>query len=96
MVGTGLQTTQSTHPPLQFYLRFKQGARARTWLYDLNRTPHSIGYKNSRLVLLYSSFIEYNVGGLLLPKILKNIFNHLLLAQAIIGSFVFRMQASSS
>jgi hypothetical protein len=30
------------------------------------------------------------VGGLLLPKVLKNIINHLFLAQAITGSFVSR------
>ena len=58
MNGTGFATVQSTHMLLPLYLRFEQVARARAQPYDLDRTLHSIGYKHSRLFMLYSSFIE--------------------------------------
>ena len=59
MGGTGLPTGQSTRPPLPLSLRCEQGARARAQPYDLGRTPHSIVSSNSRLFLIYSSFIDF-------------------------------------
>jgi hypothetical protein len=59
MGGTRLTMVHSTQPLLSLYLRFKQGERARAWPYALDRTLDSIGYRHSRLFLLYSSFIDY-------------------------------------
>jgi hypothetical protein len=61
MGGTGLLTGQSTHPPLPLYVRCVQGARARAQPYDLGRTAYNITYKNNRLFLTYSSFIDYYI-----------------------------------
>jgi hypothetical protein len=64
MGGTGLPTGQSTRPPLPLYLRCELGARARAQPYDLGRTAHNIVSSNSRLFLIYSSFIDYYISSL--------------------------------
>jgi hypothetical protein len=61
MCGTDWPTAQSTRPPLKLYLTFEQGAQVQAQPYDLDRTHHSIGYKNSRLFRLYSSLINYYI-----------------------------------
>jgi hypothetical protein len=61
MYGTDWPTVQSTCPPLKLYLTFEQGTRVQAQPYDLNRTRHSIRYKNSRLFHLYSSLINYYI-----------------------------------
>jgi hypothetical protein len=47
--------------PSQHWLACEQGARARAQPYDLGKTTHNIAYKNSRLSLIYSLFIEYYI-----------------------------------
>jgi hypothetical protein len=64
MGGTGLPTGQSTHPPLPLYLRCEQGAQARAQPYDLGMIAHNIVSSNSRLFLIYSSFICYYISSL--------------------------------
>jgi hypothetical protein len=61
MDGTGLTTSQSNCPPLPLYLKFEQGVRERGRPYDHDMISHSIRYKNSKLFLLYSSFIGYYI-----------------------------------
>jgi hypothetical protein len=70
MGGTGLPTGQLTRPPLPLCLRCEQGARARAQPYDLGRTGHIIGYNNCRLLLIYSSFIDYYIYSLFIIVIL--------------------------
>src|SRR5688572_20988654 len=57
-------------------LRCEQGARARAQPYDLGRTAHSIASRNSRLFLIYSSFIDYYISSLCIIVTLgRNITN---------------------
>jgi hypothetical protein len=46
-------------PPLPLYLRCEQEAQAQAQPYNLDMTTHINEYNNSRLLLIYSSFIDY-------------------------------------
>jgi hypothetical protein len=61
MCGTWLPMGQSTCPPLPLCLRCEQGARALAQPYDLSKMAHNITYKNSRLFITYSSFLDYYI-----------------------------------
>jgi hypothetical protein len=61
MGGTRLLTGQSTRRPLPLCLRCEQGARALAQPYDLDRIAHIIENSNSKLILIYSSFIDYYI-----------------------------------
>jgi hypothetical protein len=58
---TRLPMRQSSRPPLSLCLRCEQGERAWAQPYAIGRTTHNITYRNYKLCLTYSSFIDYYI-----------------------------------
>jgi hypothetical protein len=69
MGGTRLPTAQSTRPLLLLYLILEQGAPARAQPCDLGRILHGTKYRNSSLLFLYMSFIDYYRSFLCIKKL---------------------------